>query len=438
MTSAPPETAGLPTPPRPDDGPAAELTRSERRRARRLAKWEHPPERSDWRYLIGAIGRVLIAAGVLMFGFIAYLLWGTGLETARAQRELSAQFDQLLETTPATAPTSAPTTGPTTDQASGPSTDDTPSTDGPDAETSSGPETAVDQNLGPFNAGDPVARLEIPSLGIDEIIVAGVGVPELKLGPGHFPETPLPGQFGRASVAGHRTTYGQPFRAIDRLEPGDQMIATTPAGRFVYEVTDSMVVEPSDYHVVNTTVPELANLTLVTCHPVFSSSQRLVVNALIVPEQSDPIGRTQPPGQASAGGLLPDELADEPADDASSVTGPTPRDDIGDAVNDGSETDVDPGVTPPDVFTDEVDEAGPAPDLVSLDEAFGGGWFDDPDAPAQVALWGGILAVIGAIGFMISRAARRDLIGFAVAIAPFAVASFFFFQNLQRLLPAGL
>lgn len=380
------------------------------------------------------MGRVLIAAGVLMFGFIAYLLWGTGLETARAQRELSAQFDQLLETTPATAPTSAPTT----DQASGPSTDDTPSTDGPDAETSSGPEAAVDQNLGPFNAGDPVARLEIPSLGIDEIIVAGVGVPELKLGPGHFPETPLPGQFGRASVAGHRTTYGQPFRAIDRLEPGDQMIATTPAGRFVYEVTDSMVVEPSDYHVVNTTVPELANLTLVTCHPVFSSSQRLVVNALIVPEQSDPIGRTQPPGQASAGGLLPDELADEPAVDASSDTGPTPRDDIGDAVNDGSETDVDPGVTPPDVFTDEVDEAGPAPDLVSLDEAFGGGWFDDPDAPAQVALWGGILAAIGAIGFMISRAARRDLIGFAVAIAPFAVASFFFFQNLQRLLPAGL
>jgi len=55
-----------------------------------------------------------------------------------------------------------------------------------------------------------------------------------------------------------------------------------------------------------------------------------------------------------------------------------------------------------------------------------------------VALWGAILGLIGVIGFLISRSARRDLVGFAVAIVPFGVAGFFFFQNVHRLLPAGL
>ena len=92
-----------------------------------------------------------------------------------------------------------------------------------------------------------------------------------------------------------------------------------------------------------------------------------------------------------------------------------------------------------DTVTDPSDEANePAPDLVSLDEAFGGGWFDDPEAPTQVALWGGLLALIGGLGFVISRTTRRDLVGFTIAVVPFGIASFFFFQNLQRLLPAGL
>ena len=64
-------------------------------------------------------------------------------------------------------------------------------------------------------------------------IVAGVAVEDLRRGPGHFPETPLPGQLGNAAIAGHRTTYGQPFRNVDDLVPGDEIIGFVTRGRGV-------------------------------------------------------------------------------------------------------------------------------------------------------------------------------------------------------------
>jgi len=427
--------------------PPVTATRRQRRTARRLAKWDSPPERGGWRYAIGTLGKGLIALGLLMFGFIAYLLWGTGFETARAQRELTERFTETLESTPtATAPAGDSHTadlGIDDETATGgdagstginrPDTDDPniadPNTAGPAPQ-----ELGVDQGIGPIAIGEPVTRLEIPSLGLDEIVVAGVGIGELKLGPGHFPETPLPGQYGRASIAGHRTTYGQPFRHIDRLEPGDLMITTTQAGRFVYEVTDSMVVMPNDYHVVNTTFPEFANLTLVSCHPAFSSSRRLVVNGLLVAELSDPIGRSQPYGLGPTPDGLPDERSDDTSDAESDPQPPTEVSEVvvSDQDSDGAGS-IGTGDGPGD------GSGSPAVGgAATLDDAFGDGWFDDPDAPAQVALWGAILGLIGVIGFLISRSARRDLVGFAVAIVPFGVAGFFFFQNVHRLLPAGL
>ena len=77
-----------------------------------------------------------------------------------------------------------------------------------------------------------MARLEIPRIGVDEIVVAGVGVDDLHKGPGHYPDTPLPGERGNVAIAGHRTTYGAPFHDIDELQPGDEVVATTvtPAG----------------------------------------------------------------------------------------------------------------------------------------------------------------------------------------------------------------
>ena len=86
----------------------------------------------------------------------------------------------------------------------------------------------AEQNIPSFEEGDAIARLEIPRIGVDKIVVAGVEKPDLKKGPGHYPETPMPGQLGNSAIAGHRTTYGQPFYSIEQLQPGDDLIVTTP------------------------------------------------------------------------------------------------------------------------------------------------------------------------------------------------------------------
>ena len=91
-----------------------------------------------------------------------------------------------------------------------------------------------------------MARLEIPRIGLDEIVVSGVGVDDLQEGPGPLPRRPLPGEHGNAAIAGHRTTYGAPFLDIDKLKPGDEVVATTYAGRYVYKVTGTKIVSPSE------------------------------------------------------------------------------------------------------------------------------------------------------------------------------------------------
>ena len=83
--------------------------------------------------------------------------------------------------------------------------------------------------------GDAIARIEIPSIDVSEYVVEGTDTGSLRKGPGHYPETPLPGERGTAAIAGHRTTYGAPFRAIDRLERGQRIVVFA---RLV-EATDS-------------------------------------------------------------------------------------------------------------------------------------------------------------------------------------------------------
>ncbi|MEX2626478.1 MAG: hypothetical protein WD225_06315, partial [Ilumatobacteraceae bacterium] len=73
-----------------------------------------------------------------------------------------------------------------------------------------------------------------------------------------------------------------------------------------------------------------------------------------------------------------------------------------------------------------------------LDEAFGRGWFHDRDAFGQIALWGLLLTIVSIGAYQLSRLTRRDLVGFAAGVAPFAIGAFFFFQNVNRLLPPGL
>lgn len=125
--------------------------------------------------------------------------------------------------------------------------------------------------------GDALGRLELPSLDRAYFMVEGVDAGSLRKGPGHYPDTALPGERGTVAVAGHRTTYLAPFRTIDDLRPGDPIVASMPYGRFVYRVERTRIVSPSATWVTRRVGYE--RLVLTACHPLYSAAQRIVVFA---------------------------------------------------------------------------------------------------------------------------------------------------------------
>ena len=219
----------------------------------------------DIRRVVGGLGRTMISAGVLILLFVAYQLWGTGLAEARSQRALKRQFEQSL---------AAPTT----------STSISPSTSVPGLTTVTA--AAPDYRPPAAPVGAAVAIIKIPKLGIEKAVVQGVGLGQLKQGPGHYPDTPLPGEPGNAAIAGHRTTYGAPFFRLNELGSGDAILVTTRQGRFRYEVLEQRVVRPSETTVLRPTKDN--RLTLTTCNPRFSAAQRLVVIAKLQGEAVEP------------------------------------------------------------------------------------------------------------------------------------------------------
>jgi sortase A len=129
--------------------------------------------------------------------------------------------------------------------------------------------------------GDSVTRLRIPAIGVDTVVVEGTTESALRAGAGHYPGTPLPCQDGNVGIAGHRTTYGHPFRNLDQLHVGDEIILETPIGSCVYRLSQApFAVAPTETSVVAPSPDAL--LTLTTCHPVGSASQRLVARAALV------------------------------------------------------------------------------------------------------------------------------------------------------------
>jgi LPXTG-site transpeptidase (sortase) family protein len=129
--------------------------------------------------------------------------------------------------------------------------------------------------------GDPLTRIEIPAIGVDTIVVQGTSPSALRAGAGHYPNTPLPGQRGNVAIAGHRTTYGRPFNKIDLLKVGDQIVLTTPIGRYTYSVArPPWVTTPFDWSVIGKSNEPI--LTLTACHPKGSARQRLIIRAKLI------------------------------------------------------------------------------------------------------------------------------------------------------------
>ena len=401
-----------------------------------MRKFDRPPPPHDWRWWVGGVGKTLIATGLLMFGFVAYQLWGTGIETARAQSSLEKEFEELLASTPPI--TAAPTTSPPDTTAPPDTTDDTrPGDSVPDdtAPVDSTPDTAPPApviELPPITEGDPIARIEIPRIGVGKWVVAGVEKGDLKKGPGHYPDTPLPGQLGNSAIAGHRTTFGQPFFDVDKLEVGDQIVVTTLAGRFVYRVTGQEIVSPNDYQVIATTDPSIATLTLTSCHPKYTARERIIIYTELDSDATDglvseaTINYGRPLDEVVSGDPDPTNTVSDPV-----AGGDGDSDAGGDGVADSRPSE-DPTITDDPIETDEQQVSA------GIADAFSEGWFSDPGANSQVLLWGLVLAAIGILSYLLSRRVKRDWVGLLVGIGPFIVTLYFFFQNVNRLLPPNL
>jgi sortase A len=135
--------------------------------------------------------------------------------------------------------------------------------------------------VGESKPGDALGRIEAPDMnGLNMVFVQGTDESSLELGPGHYPETAMPGQGKTIAIAGHRTTYLAPFRHIDSMKQGDEITLKMPYGTFVYAVQKTEIVDPSDVGVIHETGYE--RLVLSACNPLYSAAERFIVFARLV------------------------------------------------------------------------------------------------------------------------------------------------------------
>jgi sortase A len=328
--------------------------------------------------VLGVVGRTFITTGLLLLGLVVYQLWGTGFEQRRAQDRLRDDFTELI-----TVAGSRPTT---------------PSTTLADADQTPEPIEV------PRRPNSALALLEVPSAGIADIVVEGASVSALRHGPGHITGTALPGEAGNSAIAGHRTTYGAPFADLDEVKIGDEVRVTTTRGIFVYEIDDVRIVAPNRTDVLRAREGS-TRLTLITCHPRFSTAKRLIVTAELA--STEPLATTQA----------------APSTDATST----------------STTIVEPTVTEPTVV-EAVDSPAATPDLDELD-----GWFSDSGAIFPAILVGLALVAISLATHFGRKALRSRGLGAAkslyvswgVAAVPFCVTLFYWYHFINMLLPAS-
>lgn len=234
------------------------------------------------RTLLGA-GAALTLVGLLVALFCLYEVILSGFQERRSQAELRRELTAAF-----TVAVGAASDGSGTEEIPEDLQDDLVISD-------LGADAATDEQLAPepLTPGTPIALLQIDRIHLSKVVVEGTTSEQLKRGPGHFRNTPLPGERGNVVIAGRRTTYGAPFADLDDLRAGDEIVLTTSAGRFTYVVepapdTDSggaaFRVEPGDADVLGYRGDD--RLTLVTSAPAYLATERLAIVATL---DGDPV-----------------------------------------------------------------------------------------------------------------------------------------------------
>jgi sortase A len=123
--------------------------------------------------------------------------------------------------------------------------------------------------------GHAIGRLKSERMNLNIVVVEGTDTADLQRGPGHYPDTALPGEGKTVGIAGHRTTYLAPFHNINTLKRGDDIIIKMPYATFDYQVTGHKIVSPGETQIVDNVGYE--RLVMTACHPLYSAAQRYAV-----------------------------------------------------------------------------------------------------------------------------------------------------------------
>jgi len=124
-------------------------------------------------------------------------------------------------------------------------------------------------------------RIQIPAIGIDAPVVQGDGWEQLKKGVGQSIGTVNPGENGNIVLSAHNDIFGEIFRYLDQLQPGDEIVLFTNQDVYVYIVTRTKIVEPTDVSVMAQTADP--SITLISCYPYLVDDQRIVVQGRLSP-----------------------------------------------------------------------------------------------------------------------------------------------------------
>ncbi len=207
------------------------------------------------RHVIRAAGEILLTGGVIGLLFVGYLIWGTGLRAASAQRALTGELNQQWQ-------------------------------------RAQGRGDAIDASPEQFDVatGQPFALIRIPAFGRQWrfTLIQGTALAQLNVSPGHVPGTQWPGQLGNFAVAGHRVTAGNPFWSLPSVHDGDLVYIETRLNDYTYRVIGKKRVAPADTAVLDPVPghprqrPARRLITLITCDPAWTGTHRVIVTGVLV------------------------------------------------------------------------------------------------------------------------------------------------------------
>ena len=137
-----------------------------------------------------------------------------------------------------------------------------------------------------------IGSMVIPKINVVTPIFEGVWLTVVDHGPGHWPNSAMPGRRGNAVFAGHRVTHTHPFLDMDLLAPGDKVIFNMPYGMFTYAITSITIVQPENFGIIFPT--GTPTITLFACNPKHSAAQRIVAKGKLISSKLKPGGKPVP------------------------------------------------------------------------------------------------------------------------------------------------